>query len=217
MKWHRFLSTLVLAIAITAPLQQATAMSLTTLRSFLGPERPNLSTGRIANAYLYYERLDDDTASISASVQVLGAKPQDLSVTVPLVLGMAVRGEAPVPEFLALPSAQAWGGFGSQGVHIHRLPALITAAKRFLSRFASGPDDCSDFSQCLDYIESQLFAGHAGRTLRKHYGRNSHLRHRRIRPHIGDQVAILPEPSTALLMGLGLIGLRVCGRRRPSC
>jgi hypothetical protein len=192
-------------------------MPHTTLRSVLGPERPNLSTGRIANAYRYYERLDDDTASISAIVQGLGAKPQDLSVAVPLVLGMAVPGEAPVPERLALGSTEARGEFVSLGVHIHRLPVLITAPLGFLSRFASGPDDCSNFSQCLDYIESKLFAGHAGRRLLNHYGWNSHLRYLGIRPPIGGAVANLPEPSTALLMGLGLIGLRVCGRRRPSC
>jgi hypothetical protein len=217
MKWNRFLSTLVLAIAITAPLQQATAMPLTTLRSFLGPETPKHSVGRIANAYLYYERLDDDTASISATVQGLGAKPQDLSVAVPLVLGRAVPGEAPVPALRALGGAKAWREFGGRRVHIHRLPVLITAVDWFLSRFAYAPDDCSDFSQCLDHFESQLFAGHAGRRLWAHFGRISDLRQRRIRPDTSGPIASVPEPSTALLMGLGLIGLRVCGRRRPSC
>jgi hypothetical protein len=150
-------------------------------------------------------------------VQVFGAKPEDLSVAVPLVLGIAVPGEVPVPELLALGSAEAWGEFGSQGVHIHRLPVLITAEEGFLSRFVAGPDDCSDFSQCLDYFESQLFAGHASLTFDTAafvltqaggFGRTT---------AISGPIGILPEPSTALLMGLGLIGLRVCGRRRPSC
>ena len=58
--------------------------------------------------------------------------------------------------------------------------------------------------------------GTVGLTLVDRFGRKSDLRNRELEVYTDGKIEVIPEPSTAMLLGLGLLLLTHCGRPRGA-
>ncbi len=180
------LALLLLALAAFASPASALPLQVTLSGSQQGSSTPSLAIGFARLDY------DADTSSLRIEATVLGIEPGDG------LIGFQIRVGAP-------------GNGGSIAVDlgldnwrdISRINGMSFIATLDLSLAgALDPsdeiDECTDTQACLAYFEAQLLSGNTSLNLNTTSFPSGELL---------SQIEVVPEPGTALLLGLGLMGL----------